>query len=83
MLTASSHLPVVPPNPGFQATDLDIVHTSAIDLLLRKFVSHAATAYDAAGIGAPWVLGTTIRAQQGLVGVWGGPDGFPCYSDSS
>lgn len=81
LLNASSRLPIVPSEAGAHAPDQHIFHIRAIDVLLRQFVLRAAAVYEAAGIGAPYVLGMMLRTQQTLIGRYGGPNGFPYDAD--
>lgn len=43
---------------------------TAVDIVLRQFVSRASVVYEAAAIGPPYVLGMMLRTQRPLTGVY-------------
>lgn len=65
LLSASLQLPVTPiPGEG----NGHILYPASIEGHLRSFVLRSIAVYEAAGIGAPYVLGMMFRLQQPLVG---------------
>jgi hypothetical protein len=70
LLTASHQLPLIPRDGEHQ------VGPAAVDIFLRQFVSRARAVYEAAAVGAPYVLGMMMRIQRPLTGVYAGVAGF-------
>lgn len=64
LLNVSQQLPLIPAQGDHR------FGASAVDILLRQFVSMARLAYEAAGIGAPYILGMMLRIQRPLIGVY-------------
>jgi Putative DNA-binding domain len=64
LLNVSLQLPLIPRQGEHQ------IGPAAVDILLRQFVSRAGAVYQAAAIGAPYVLGMMLRMQQRLTGVY-------------
>jgi hypothetical protein len=62
LLTASQQLPLIPRQGEHQNGP------TAVDILLRQFVSRAGAVYEAAAIGAPYVLGMMLRIAATLNG---------------
>lgn len=64
LLTASQQLPV-------HRGEYDRVGLSVVDALLRQFVMRAVELYEAANLGAPFLLGMMVGIERPLTGVFG------------
>jgi hypothetical protein len=64
LLNVSLQLPLIPRQGEHQ------VGPTAVDILLRQFVSRAGAVYEAAATGAPYVLGMMLRIVRPLTGVY-------------
>ena len=64
LLNASHQLPLIPRQGEHQ------FGPTAVDILLRQFVSRASVVYEAAAISAPYLLGMMLRIQRPLTGVY-------------
>jgi hypothetical protein len=73
LLTMSQQLPLQPPQPG-DAGNQPAFFMTAADLLLRRFVPKASAVYEAATVGAPYLLGMMMRIQEPLVGAYAAED---------
>lgn len=70
LLNASHQLPLIP------RQDVHQIGPTAVDILLRQFVSRARVVYEAAAIGPPCALGMMLRIQRPLTGVYAAVGGF-------
>ena len=70
LLNVSLQLPLIPRQGEHQ------IDPTAVDILLRQFVSKASAVYEAAAIAAPYVLGMMLRSRQPLVGVYAAVGGL-------
>ncbi len=70
LLNASLQLPLIPWQGEHRFAP------TAVDIHLRQFVSRAGAIYEAAAIGAPYVLGMMLRIQRPLTGVYAAAGGF-------
>jgi hypothetical protein len=68
LLNASRQLPLIPRQGVHQMVP------TAVDISLRQFVLRARAIYEAASIGAPYVLGMMLRIQRPLTGVYAAVD---------
>jgi hypothetical protein len=64
LLNTSQQLPLIRQQDGHQFSP------TAVDILLRHFVSRASAIYEAAAIGPPYVLGMMLRTQRPLTAVY-------------
>lgn len=74
LLSNSIPLPLVPQKAG---VDRQVVHVTAIDVILRNFAWRGRRVYEAAGVAPPYVLTMLLRVERPLLGIYGGRDGFP------
>jgi hypothetical protein len=65
LLSVSQQVPLIPRQNGG-----DQIGPTAIDTLLRQFVSNAHPVYEATGVGPPYILSMTLRIQRQLIGVY-------------
>jgi Schlafen, AlbA_2 len=70
LLNVSLQLPLIPRQGEH------LIAPSAVDIHLRQFVSRAGAVYEAAAIGAPYVLGMMLRIRRPLTGVYAAVGGF-------
>jgi hypothetical protein len=70
LLNASHQLPLIPRD------DVHQIGPTAVDIFLRQFVSRASAVYEAASVGAPYVLGMMLRIQRPLTGVYAAVGGL-------
>jgi len=81
LLNTSVQLPLF--GQGLDNQGRQIFLPTAIDGLLRNFVLRAGPVYEAAAIGAPYILGMLVRTRLRLVGLYGAGDGFgEVYSEA-
>ena len=64
LLNTSQQLPLIRQQDGHQFSP------TAVDILLRHFVSRASAVYEAADVGPPYVLGMMLRTQRPLTAVY-------------
>lgn len=67
LISSSRQLPLFDKRQGEPD---DTFNVAAVDVSLRRFVQRASAVYEAAGVGAPYVLGMMIRTHQALRGAY-------------
>jgi hypothetical protein len=73
LLLFSLQLPLQPFRPDAEINH--IFNPTSIEIFLRNFITRARAVYEAAAIGAPYVMGMILRVQRPLTGAYPGPWG--------
>lgn len=71
LLNASVQLPLIRAHGEHH-----LLAPPAVDIHLRQYVAMASAVYEAAAIGAPYLLGMMLRIQRPLIGVYAGVGGL-------